>query len=250
MGGNFELCDHCQTAWGLPTCSMPHSKWHCKAHSDHPSDHPPSTRVKAQAAAAWQAFKQALREETLGITMRERLPSASRAQEKDFNLTSTKMFLTLPPSKGNLWIASKSMSPPLWVVMCVMVKCIEGWYELSRVREMHILTQVERPRALSTKFSKAWRDSGWLPARRIHWCLAHSTLFAQNWRNIFQLSSMPTEYRHGPDKRRLQNCFKGGSSVTPSMSLRHLHHCMSMHALEQGLLGLNAAKASTIAEFV
>ena len=30
------------------------------------------------------------------------------------------------------------------------------------------------------------------------------------------------------------------------MSLRHMHHCMSMNALEQGLLGLEAAKASDI----
>ena len=34
--------------------------------------------------------------------------------------------------------------------------------------------------------------------------------------------------------RRLKNCFKGWSLVRPSMSLRHMHHCMSMNALEQG----------------
>ena len=34
------------------------------------------------------------------------------------------------------------------------------------------------------------------------------------------------------------------------MSLRHMHHCMSMNALEQGLLGLEAAKASDIDDFV
>ena len=84
----------------------------------------------------------------------------------------------------------------------------------------------------------------------IHWCLAHSTFFAEKWRNIFQFSSIPTEYRHGPYKRRLKNCFKGWSLVRPSMSLRHMHHCMSMNALEQGLLGLEAAKASDIDDFV
>ena len=73
---------------------------------------PPGTLGKAQALAALQAFKQALKDETSGIPMRERLPSASRAQEKDFDLTSTKVFLTPPPpSKCNLWIASKIMSP-------------------------------------------------------------------------------------------------------------------------------------------
>ena len=72
---------------------------------------PPGTPGKAQALAALQAFKQALKDETSGIPLRERLPSASRATEKDFDLTSTKVFLTPPPSKGNLWIASKSMSP-------------------------------------------------------------------------------------------------------------------------------------------
>ena len=46
-----------------------------------------------------------------------------------------------------------------------------------------------------------------------------------------------------PYKRRLKNCFKGWSLVRPSVSLRHMHHCMSMKALEQGLLGLEAAKA-------
>ena len=135
-------------------------------------------------------------------------------------------------------------------VVHVMVKCIEGLYELWRVRELYTLTQVERHRALTTKFSKAWGDSGWSPTRWIHWCLAHSTFFAEKWRNIFQFSSIPTEYRHGPYKRRLKNCFKGWSLVRPSMSLRHMHHCMSMNALEQGLLGLEAAKASDIDDFV
>ena len=137
-----------------------------------------------------------------------------------------------------------------WVVVHVMVKCIEGLYELWRVRELYTLTQVERHRALTTKFSKAWGDSGWSPTRWIHWCLAHSTFFAEKWRNIFQFSSIPTEYRHGPYKRRLKNCFKGWSLVRPSMSLRHMHHCMSMNALEQGLLGLEASKASDIDDFV
>ena len=102
----------------------------------------------------------------------------------------------------------------------------------------------------ATKFSKAWGDSGWSPTRWIHWCLAHSTFFAEKWRNIFQFSSIPTEYRHGPYKRRLKNCFKGWSLVRPSVSLRHMHHCMSMNALEQGLFGLEAAKASDIDAFV
>ena len=124
-------------------------------------------------------------------------------------------------------------TPPLW-----------------RVRELYTLTQVERHRALTTKFSKAWGDSGWSPTRWIHWCLAHSTFFAEKWRNIFQFSSIPTEYRHGPYKRRLKNCFKGWSLLRPSMSLRHMHHCMSMNALEQGLLGLEAAKATDIDDFV
>ena len=34
------------------------------------------------------------------------------------------------------------------------------------------------------------------------------------------------------------------------VSLRHMHHCMSMNALKQGLLGLEAAKASDIDDFV
>ena len=74
--------------------------------------------------------------------------------------------------------------------------------------------------------------------------------FAENWRNIFQFSSIPTEYRHGPYKRRLKNYFKGWSLGRPSMSLRQMHHCMSMNALEQGLLGPEAAKPSDIDDFV
>ena len=58
---------------------------------------PPGTPGKAQALAALQAFKQALKDETSGIPLRERLPSASGATEKDFDLTSTKVFLTPPP---------------------------------------------------------------------------------------------------------------------------------------------------------
>ena len=72
---------------------------------------PPGTLGEAQALATLQAFKQALKDKTSGIPLRERLPSASRAKEKDFDLTSTKVFLNPPPSKGNLWIASKIMSP-------------------------------------------------------------------------------------------------------------------------------------------
>ena len=115
---------------------------------------------------------------------------------------------------------------------------------------MYTLTQVERHRALTTKFSIAWGDSGLSPTRWIHWCSAHATCFAEKWRNIFQFSSIPTEYRHGPYRRRLKNCFKAWSLVRPSMSLRHVHHCMSINALEQGLLGPEAAKALGIDNFV
>ena len=73
---------------------------------------PPGTPGKAQAPAALQAFKQAPKDETSAISLRERSPSASRAKEKDFDLTSTKVFLTFPPPKRIYWIASKSMSPP------------------------------------------------------------------------------------------------------------------------------------------
>ena len=62
-------------------------------------------------------------------------------------------------------------------------------------------------------------------------------------------TSIPREYRHGFYKRNLKNCFQGWSLVRPSMSLRHMHHCMFMNALEQGLLGLEAAKASGIEDF-
>ena len=58
---------------------------------------PPGTPGKAQALVALQAFKQALKDETSGVPLREHLPSASRAKEKDFDLTSTKVFLTPPP---------------------------------------------------------------------------------------------------------------------------------------------------------
>ena len=146
---------------------------------------PPKTPGKGQALAALQAFKQALKDETSGIPVRERLPSASRAKEKDFDLTSTKVFLTSPPFQRQFVDCLKDHvpslrtpgGPPLWVVVHVMVKCIEGLYELWRVREMYTLTQVERHRALTTKISTTWGGSGWSPTRWIHWCLAHSTFF-------------------------------------------------------------------------
>ena len=212
---------------------------------------PHGTRGKAQPLGALQAFKQALKDETSGIPLRERLPSASRAKEKHFDLTSTKVFLTSPPFqrqfvdclKEHVHSVRTPGGPPLWVVQHVMVKCTEGLYELCRVRDMYTLTQVQRYRAVTTKFSKGGGDSGWSPTGWIHWCLAHSSFFAQKWRTFFQFSFVPTEYRHGPYKRRLKNCFNAWSLVRPSMSLRHMHHCMSMNALEQGLLGLEAAKA-------
>ena len=128
---------------------------------------------KAQARAALHAFKQALKDETSGIPLRERLPSASRAKEKDFDLTSTKAFLTSPPFQRQFVDCLKDHvptmrtpgGPPLWVVVDVMVKCIESLYEHWRVREMYTLTQVERHVALTTYFSKAWGDSGWSPTR-------------------------------------------------------------------------------------
>ena len=192
---------------------------------------------------ALQALKQALKDETSGIPLRDLLPSVSRATEKDFDLTSTKTFLTSPLFQRQFVDCLKEQvptvrtprEPPLWVVLHVMVRCIQGLYELWRVRETYALTQVERHRALTTKFSEAWRDSGWSATRWIHWCLAHSTFFAQNWKNIFQFSSLQTEYWHGPYKRRLKNCFKGWSVVRLSMFLRHMHHCMSMNARKQGL---------------
>ena len=58
------------------------------------------TETTLQALAALQAFKQALKDETSGILLRERLPSASRATEKDFDLTSTTVFLTPPLPKA------------------------------------------------------------------------------------------------------------------------------------------------------
>ena len=124
---------------------------------------PPGTLSKAQALASLQAFKQALKDETSGISLRESLPSASRATKKDFDLTSTKVFLTPPPFQRQFVDCLKNHvprvrspgGPPLWVVVHVMVKCIQGLYELWRVREMYTLTQVERHRALTKKFSKA-----------------------------------------------------------------------------------------------
>ena len=115
---------------------------------------------------------------------------------------------------------------------------------------MYALTQVERHRVFTTKFSKAWGDSGWFPTRWIHWWLAHSTFVAQKWRNIYHFPSIPTKYRHGPYKRRPQNCFKGWSLVRPSISLRNMHHWMSMNAPEQGLFGLEEGKASDFEQFV
>ena len=49
------------------------------------------------------------------------------------------------------------------------------------------LTQVERHRALTTKFSKAWGDSGWSATWRIHWCLAHSTFFCREVEEHFSV---------------------------------------------------------------
>ena len=151
---------------------------------------PPGTPGKASCLAALQAFKQALKDETSSIPRRERLPSASRAKEKDFDLTSTKVFLTCPPFQRPFCGLPRGACPlredPWWtsIMGCCacQVKCIEGLYELWRLREMYTLTQVERHHALPTKFFKAWGDSGWSSTRLIHWCFAHSTFFAEKWK--------------------------------------------------------------------
>ena len=101
----------------------------------------------------------------------DRVPLSEKAPI--FDLTSTKVFLTSPPFQRQFVDCLKEHvptvrtpgGPMLWVVVHVMVKCIQGLYELWRVRELYTLTQVERHRALTTKFSKAWGDSGWSPTR-------------------------------------------------------------------------------------
>ena len=50
---------------------------------------------------------------------------------------------------------------------------------------MDILFRVERHCALTTTFLKAWGDSSWPPTRCIYLWLAHSTSFAERWRNMF-----------------------------------------------------------------
>ena len=128
------------------------------------------TPHKARAIAALQAFKQALNDETSGIPVRERLPSASRASEKTLDLTSTKVLLTPPFQRQNVDFlkehvpsVSTPSGPPLWVVVHVMVNCIDGLCNLWIVRDVYTLTQVEHHRALTTKISKAWRASSCPP---------------------------------------------------------------------------------------
>ena len=43
---------------------------------------------------------------------------------------------------------------------------------------------------------------------------------------------------------------KEAQKLFQGLALGHMHHCMSLDALEQGLLGLEAANASDIDEFV
>ena len=110
----------------------------------------------------------------------------------------------------------------------VMVKCIEGLYELWRVREMYTLTQVERHCALTTKFSKAWGHSGWSPTRWIHWCLAHSTFFAEKWRNFFSVFLHPNGISAWALQEEAQKLFQGlvlgeAKYVPPPHAPLHVH---------------------------
>ena len=127
----------------------------------------PGTPSKAEGIAALHAFKQAMKDKTSGNPVRECLPSASRAKEKDFDLTSTKVFRTSTRFQRQFRDCLKDHvpsvrtpgGPPLWMIVHVMVKCIEGLYDLWRVRDVYTLTQVDRHRGLTTRFSKAWGDS-------------------------------------------------------------------------------------------
>ena len=144
-----------------------------------------------------------------------------------------------PSNKPSKMRPQAFLSGNVLLCMHVMVKCIEGLWELWRVGEMYTVTQVERHRALTTKFSKACGAWGWSPSRRIHWCLAHSTFFVVKWRNIFQFSSIPTEYRHGPYKRRLQNFFQGlvlgeAKYVPPQHAPWHVHERPGARAFGTG----------------
>ena len=113
----------------------------------------------------------------MGFLVRERLSSASRAHEKNFDCLSTKLFRTFPPFirqfvdclKQHVPSLKTPGGPPLWVVVHVMVKCIEGLYDLLRVWDVYNLTQVDRHTALTTNWSTMWGDSRWSPTRWVHW---------------------------------------------------------------------------------
>ena len=144
--------------------------------------------------------------------------------------------------------------PPLWVVVHVMVKCIEGLYDLWRVTGVYTVTHRNTIVWLPQNFPKLGeihvgpRLGGFTGAWHILLFLRRSGETFFNYPPSPQNTNMGlTRYSY---KRRLQNCFQGWSLVTRSLSVQHMHHCRSLTDREQGLLGLEAEKASNIHDFV
>ena len=93
---------------------------------------------------------------------------------------------------------------------------------------MYTRIQVERCRALTTKFSKAWGDSGWSPTRLIHWCLAHSTFFCREMEEHFSVFLHANGVSAWALQEKAQKLFQGlvfveAKYVPPPHAPLHVH---------------------------
>ena len=93
---------------------------------------------------------------------------------------------------------------------------------------MYTVTQVERHRALTTKFPKAWGDSGWSPTSWIHSCLAHSTFFCREVEEHFSVFLHPNGVSAWALQEEAQQLFQGlvlgeAKYVPPPHAPLHVH---------------------------
>ena len=93
---------------------------------------------------------------------------------------------------------------------------------------MYNLTQMDRHRALTTKFAKAWTDSGWSPTRWIHWCLAHSAFFCSEVEEYFSAFLHPNGVSAWALQQEAQKLVQGlilgeAKYVPPPHAPLHVH---------------------------
>ena len=131
-----------------------------------------------------------------------------------------------------------------------MVKCIEGLYDLWRVRDVHTLTQVVCHRALITKSSKAREPQGGPPPCGFLGAWQFSLFFCVDVETRFSIFVHCHRIQACTIQEKRKKLPEGSVLGETKFVVRHMHHGMNMTALDQRVLGLELDKASYMDDLV